>query len=190
MLGRTPPTPGLLADLVESCRARVTQRTSPFAVEWPLSIAAVAVQLPTADAAGPPVLGSRARERVARRLVAAGRVLSPATVALVGLVAMTGLAAAQSGSGGVCGTPAVNLFEWSARTGAGLLLLGGLVYGAYKHARAAMTPNPERASRFRRTGTTSMLAGPIFGLVIVFGKQAAGAAGFSVAECANLLPWF
>ncbi|WP_423743936.1 hypothetical protein V5735_13140 (plasmid) [Haladaptatus sp. SPP-AMP-3] len=103
---------------------------------------------------------------------------------------MTGIAAAQTGSNGLCGTPAISLFEWAARTGAGVLFLGGLLYGAYKHARAGMSRNPERSSEHRQSGTMAMIAGPIFGLVIVLGKQAAGAAGFHAAQCAHLTPWF
>lgn len=103
---------------------------------------------------------------------------------------MTGVAAAQPGDGGLCGTPAIELFEWAAQTGAELLFLGGLVYGAFKHARAGISRNPERASQHRRTGTLAMLAGPVFSLVIVLGNQAAAAVGFNAAECAQLTPWF
>ena len=103
---------------------------------------------------------------------------------------LTGVAAAQSGSGGLCGTPAISLFEWAAQTGAGVLFLGGLLFGGYKHARAGISKNPERSSEHRRSGTMAMISGPIFGLVIVLGEQAAGAAGFNVAECAQLTPWF
>lgn len=129
------------------------------------------------------------------------RLIIPGSLAIVGLVAVVSPVAAAptptptpavagAGSGGICPTPAVDLFEWAARTGAGVLFLGGLLYGGYKHARAMLTPDPERASHHRRTGTMSMLAGPMFGLAIVFGKQAAGVAGFNVAQCAQLLPWF
>lgn len=131
---------------------------------------------------------TRVRRRSFRYVVGGCRVLTPATIALIGLVAMTGIAAATPPEGGVCGTPAVDLFEWGAQTGSKLLLLGGLLFGGYKHARAAMTPNPERARQHRRTGTWSVMAGPIFGIIIVFGKQAAGAAGMNVADCVNLLP--
>lgn len=109
---------------------------------------------------------------------------------MVVLVTMTGLAAAQEGSGGVCGTPAIDLFEWAAQTGAGVLFLGGLVYGGYKHARAGISQNPQDASNHRRTGTMAMIAGPIFGLVVVLGEQAAAATGLNVAQCAELTPWF
>ncbi|WP_158056556.1 hypothetical protein [Halorussus halophilus] len=103
---------------------------------------------------------------------------------------MTSVAAAQTSGSGLCGTPAIDLFEWAARTGAGVLFLGGLLYGGFKHARAGMSRNPERSSEHRQTGTMAMVAGPIFGLVIVLGEQAAGAAGFNAAQCAQLTPWF
>lgn len=115
------------------------------------------------------------------------RLLTSTAIVLIALVAMTGLAAAQEG--GVCGTPAVDLFEWAARTGAGILFLGGLLYGGFEHARAGLSRNPEMTSRHRAKGTMAMVAGPIFGLVIIFGEQAAAAAGFRVAECANVTPW-
>lgn len=149
-----------------------------------------AMQPPLADE---PVLSpaTGVRGRIGHRLAAGARSLSPPAIAMVGLVAMTGLAAAaQSSTGGVCGTPVIDVFEWSTRTGGALLLLAGFVYGAYKHARAAMTPNPERANRHRRTGTISMFSGPIFWFVILFATQAAGAAGITAAECADLIPWF
>ena len=134
---------------------------------------------------------SRVRERVERNLAGSVRVLTPTVTALFALVGMTGLAAAQTtSSGGLCGTPAIALFEWAAQTGAGVLFLGGLLYGGFKHARAGMSRNPERSSEHRRTGTMAMVSGPIFGLIIVLGEQAAGAAGFNVAQCAQLTPWF
>lgn len=116
--------------------------------------------------------------------------LRPTVTSLVALVALTGIAAAQSSTGGVCGTPAIALFEWAARTGAGIMFLGGLLYGGFTLGRSVISRNPEVASRHRRNGGISLLAGPIFGLVIVFGKQGAAAAGFTVAECATLTPWF
>jgi hypothetical protein len=127
--------------------------------------------------------------QAASRLAAGSRVLTPTITVMLGLVAMTGVAAAQ-GDGGLCGTPAIDLFEWAAQTGAGVLFLGGLLYGGFKHARAGMSRNPERSSEHRRTGTMAMISGPIFGLIIVLGEQAAGAAGFNVAQCAQLTPWF
>lgn len=158
--------------------------------DWNRGSLPTATHPPLADALGPLPL-SGVRGRLVHRLAAGARVLSPPAVAMVGLVAMTGLAAAaQSSTGGVCGTPVIDMFEWSTRTGGALLLLAGFVYGAYKHARAAMTPNPERANRHRRTGTISMFAGPIFWFVILFGTQAAGAAGITAAQCADLIPWF
>ena len=116
--------------------------------------------------------------------------LPPLVIVLGALVVATGVAAAQSGDGGLCGTPAIDLFEWAAQTGAGVLFLGGLLYGGFKHARAGLSRNPERSSEHRRSGTMAMLAGPIFGIIIVLGEQAASAAGFSIAECAQLTPWF
>lgn len=111
--------------------------------------------------------------------------------AVLVLLSVPDVAAAQAGSeGGLCGTPAISLFEWAAQTGAGVLFLGGLLFGGYKHARAGLSKNPERSSEHRRSGTMAMISGPIFGLVIVLGEQAAVAAGFNVAECAQLTPWF
>lgn len=119
-----------------------------------------------------------------------GTLCRPAITVGFVIVTMSGLAAAQSSTGGVCGTPAVDLFEWAARTGAGLMFLGGLLYGGFQLGRSVISRNPEKASHHRRNGTISLLAGPIFGMVIVFGKQGAAAAGFTVAECAHLTPWF
>lgn len=133
---------------------------------------------------------TRVRDHIEHNLAGSVRVLTPAVTALLTLAAMTGLAAAQSSSGGLCGTPAIALFEWAAQTGAGVLFLGGLLYGGFKHARAGMSRNPERSSEHRRTGTMAMVSGPIFGLIIVLGEQAAGAAGFNAAQCAQLTPWF
>lgn len=135
-------------------------------------------------------VANRVRERVERNLAGSVRILTPTVTALFALAAMTGLVAAQSSSGGLCGTPAIALFEWTAQTGAGVLFLGGLLYGGFKHARAGMSRNPERASEHRRTGTMAMISGPIFGLIIILGEQAAGAAGFNAAQCAQLTPWF
>lgn len=131
----------------------------------------------------------RGHNHVAAHVAAGARVLTPTVTVMLGLAAMTGIAAAQ-GDGGLCGTPAIDLFEWAARTGAGVLFLGGLLYGGFKHARAGMSRNPERSSEHRQTGTMAMISGPIFGLIIVLGEQAAGAAGFNVAQCAQLTPWF
>lgn len=132
----------------------------------------------------------RTRRQVRSWGAAGGQSLPPALTAMLALVAMTGVAAAQSGGGGLCGTPAISLFEWAAQTGAGVLFLGGLLYGGFKHARAGMSRNPERSSEHRRTGTMAMISGPIFGIIIVLGEQAAGAAGFNAAQCAQLTPWF
>lgn len=131
--------------------------------------------------------GDAARAR-SRGAVAAIRPWLLAGV-LLSMVAVTP-AAAQSGNGGLCGTPAIALFEWAAQTGAGVLFLGGLVYGGFKHARAGMSRDPKRTTEHRRNGTMAMIAGPVFGLVIVLGEQAAAAAGFNVAQCAQLSPWF
>lgn len=131
-----------------------------------------------------------ARSLAHEQIEVVGRHLSATLPVLVALVAMTGVAAAQSGGGGLCGTPAIDLFEWAAQTGAGVLFLGGLLFGGYKHARAGISKNPERSSEHRRSGTMAMVSGPIFGVIIVLGEQAAGAAGFNVAECAQLTPWF
>lgn len=105
------------------------------------------------------------------------------------VLSLVAVAPAAAQEGGVCGTPVVALFEWAAETGISLLFLAGLLYGAYKHTRALMSRNPEVASRHRSTGTMALFAGPIFGIVILFGEQAATAAGFNVAECANVTPW-
>lgn len=183
----------------------VADRGQEFDVQRRCTPATAAVPMRSRMATAAPGLSTLtmcAGERGVQRLAAGVRVLTSTVTAMVVLVALTGLvtasaptptptpAAGQAGSGGVCETPAVDLFEWAARTGAGVLFLGGLLYGGYKHARAMLTPDPERASLHRRTGTMSMLAGPMFGLVIVFGNQAAGAVGFDVAQCAQLLPWF
>lgn len=130
------------------------------------------------------------RTLVQNRRIVPKHLLSRTVTGLVALLAMAGTAAAQSSSGGLCGTPAISLFEWAAQTGAGVLFLGGLLFGGYKHARAGISKNPERSSEHRRSGTMAMVSGPIFGIIIVLGEQAAGAAGFNVAECAQLTPWF
>lgn len=132
-------------------------------------------------------LTARVSDRIGQLPAVRRRLLPPTVTILIALVAMTGVAAAQEG--GVCGTPAVDLFEWAAQTGAGMLFLGGLLYGGFEHARAGLSRNPEMVSRHRSRGTMAMVAGPIFGLVILFGEQAAAAAGFNVAECANVTPW-
>lgn len=142
------------------------------------------------DNSGMSTVANRVRKRVERTLAGSVRVLTPTATVLFALAGMTGLAAAQTSSGGLCGTPAIALFEWAAQTGAGVLFLGGLLYGGFKHARAGMSRNPERSSEHRRTGTMAMVSGPIFGLIIVLGEQAAGAAGFNAAQCAQLTPWF
>lgn len=141
------------------------------------------------DEPEPSALVACAIEYVTRRLAIGIRVVPPTATATVALVSMIGLAAAQPGTGGVCDTPVIPLVEWAAQTGAGVLFLGGLLYGGYKHARAGLSRDPERANAHRRRGTMSMVAGPIFGISIVMGKQAAGAAGFNAAQCAELTPW-
>lgn len=143
-----------------------------------------------ADDLGTPELGDGVTESIMQRLPAGTRILYSTVTAIITLLRMTGLAAAQTGDGGVCGTPVIALFEWAVQTGAGVLFLGGLLYGGYKHARAGMSRDPESANLHRRTGTMAMVSGPIFGIIIVLGEQAAGAVGLNVAQCAELTPWF
>ncbi|WP_458210942.1 hypothetical protein [Haladaptatus sp. NG-SE-30] len=111
-------------------------------------------------------VAGRVSKSVIRRLTTDSRVLTPTVTAMLALVSMTGLAAAQTSSNGLCGTPAIDLFEWAAQTGAGVLFLGGLLYGGFKHARAGMSRNPERAREHRQSGTMAMISGPIFGIVV------------------------
>jgi hypothetical protein len=144
----------------------------------------------TTNDSGTFAVAGQASKSIIRRLTTGTRVLTPTVTAMLTLVAMTGLAAAQTSGNGLCGTPAIDLFEWAAQTGAGVLFLGGLLYGGFKHARAGMSRNPERASEHRQSGTMAMVSGPIFGIVVILGEQAAGAAGFNAAQCAQLTPWF
>lgn len=142
------------------------------------------------DDLGTPELDDGVTESIMQRLPAGARILYSTVTAIITVLTVTGLAGAQPSDGGVCGTPVVALFEWAVQTGAGVLFLGGLLYGGYKHARAGMSRDPESANLHRRTGTMAMVSGPIFGIIIVLGEQAAGAVGLNVAQCAELTPWF
>lgn len=136
---------------------------------------------------GAPALTGRGVDRLERARTAGVRLLTPTVVAAIALVAMTGVAAAQDG--GLCGTPAVDLFEWAISIGSELLFLGGLLVGAISLAISGLVRNPQLARVLRQKGTMALIAGPIFSIAILLGEQAAAAAGFEVAQCADVTPW-
>lgn len=139
---------------------------------------------PTSSETGPPDEGRIVTRRVRRYAIAAG------SGALLGIVMLTGMAAAQTEIGGdMCDGPIGTLFSDVLPQIIEVVILGGVAGVPIFHGASAFYRDAEKAKKWllwrNRAGKAAIGVVPVAWLVMWI----IGTLGFSIAECADPLPF-
>lgn len=139
---------------------------------------------PTSSETGPPDGAHTLTRRVRRHAIAAG------AGGLLGIVAITGMAAAQTVGDSVCDGPIGSLMAEGVPMILGIVILGGVAVTAAAHGASGFFKNPEKSTKYKQWRNNAAMGAvgaiPLAWLMVEF----LSLIGIGIAECANPIPFF